>query len=74
LFVSYFFFFFSSTPEAIVEWFKGSALRPFLSALDADMQAQYLTAYTAGIARAYSPRVDGRVLLRFPRLFIVTTR
>jgi len=61
-------------PEAIVEWFKGSALRPFLSALSADLQAGYLAAYRAEIARAYPPRFDGRVLLRFPRLFIVATR
>jgi trans-aconitate 2-methyltransferase len=61
-------------PEAIVEWFKGSALRPFLSALDGDMQAEYLAAYRAEIARAYPPRFGGRVLLRFPRLFVVATR
>jgi trans-aconitate 2-methyltransferase len=61
-------------PEAIVEWFKGSALRPFLSALDDDLQAGYLAAYTAEITRAYPARYDGRVLLRFPRLFIVATR
>lgn len=61
-------------PEAIVEWFKGSALRPFLSALDPPAADDFLAAYTAEIARRYPARSDGRVLLRFPRLFIVATR
>ena len=61
-------------PDAIVEWFKGSALRPFLSALDGAMRDAFVTAYTAEIAKAYPPRYDGKVLLRFPRLFIVAVR
>jgi len=61
-------------PPAIVEWFKGSALRPFLSALDGETSDAYLAAYTAEIARAYPARFDGRVLLPFPRLFILAIR
>lgn len=61
-------------PEAIVEWFKGSALRPYLNALDAEMGKKFLTVYTAEIAKAYPARFDGKVLLRFPRLFIVAVR
>lgn len=61
-------------PEAIVEWFKGSALRPFLSALDARAADDLLTAYTKEIARHYTARCDGQILLRFPRLFIVATK
>jgi trans-aconitate 2-methyltransferase len=61
-------------PEGVVEWFKGSALRPFISALDAGMRDDFLAAYTAQIARHYTTRFDGHVLLRFPRLFIVATR
>ena len=61
-------------PEAIVEWFKGSALRPFLNALDGDMRNAYLAAYTTEIARDYPARFVGRVLLPFPRLFIVAIR
>ena len=60
-----------STPQAIVEWFKGSALQPYLSALDAQSREQFLAAYSEKIAVAYKPRFDGKVLLRFPRLFIV---
>jgi len=61
-------------PGAVVEWFKGSALRPFLDALDAPARAAFVTDYTAKIARAYPACSDGKVLLRFPRLFIVAVR
>jgi len=61
-------------PEAIVEWFKGSSLQPLLSPLDAERRKEFLSAYTEKIARAYRRRSDGKVLLRFPRLFIVAVR
>jgi len=58
----------------VVEWFKGSALRPFLDALDGPAREAFLTDYMARIAEAYPTRYDGKVLLRFPRLFIVAAR
>ncbi len=61
-------------PEGVVEWFKGSALRPFVSTLDPALREGFLAAYAAEIARHYTRRFDGKVLLRFPRLFIVATR
>ena len=61
-------------PDAVVEWFKGSGLRPFLAPLDATEAAAFLAQYRAGIALAYPPLPDGSVLLPFPRLFIVATR
>jgi trans-aconitate 2-methyltransferase len=61
-------------PQGVVEWFKGSALRPFVSPLDEDMRNGFVAAYTARIAQAYPARYDGKVLLRFPRLFILAVR
>jgi trans-aconitate 2-methyltransferase len=58
----------------VVEWFKGSSLRPYYAPLHGTMRDQFLAAYTDEIVRAYATRYDGKVLLRFPRLFIVAVR
>ncbi|WP_240493539.1 trans-aconitate 2-methyltransferase [Pandoraea sp. ISTKB] len=59
---------------AVVEWFKGSALRPFLAKLDDASREAFLNRYTEEIAKAYPALADGTVLLPFPRLFVVATR
>ena len=65
-------------PDAIVEWFKGSGLRPYLEALGNEEpggeRAEFLTRYREGIARAYPALPDGSALLPFPRLFFVATK
>lgn len=60
--------------QAVVEWFKGTALRPYLAALDESEQAEFLSRYTAAIAKAYPAVPGGAVLLPFPRLFVVASR
>lgn len=60
--------------DAVVEWFKGSGLRPFLAPLDDAQQATFLGRYRAAIAEAYPALSDGTVLLPFPRLFMIATR
>lgn len=58
----------------VVEWFKGSALRPFLTALDEAEQTSFLDRYRTAVGEAYRTMPDGTVLLPFPRMFIVATR
>lgn len=59
---------------AIVEWFKGSALQPYLAPLDDAERAEFLAIYRERIDLAYPTLSDGMKLLAVPRLFVVATR
>jgi trans-aconitate 2-methyltransferase len=63
-------------PDAhgIVEWVKGTGLRPYLDDLDAATRERFLATYLHAIDAAYPPRADGKRLFPFPRLFIVAVR
>jgi trans-aconitate 2-methyltransferase len=60
--------------QAIVEWVRGTGLRPYLAAAGAAHEAAFLADYTARIDSVYAPLADGRRLLGFPRLFVVAVR
>jgi trans-aconitate 2-methyltransferase len=60
--------------DAVVEWFKGSGLLPFLAPLDAEEKMAFLSRYRALVDAGYRTLPSGAVLLPFPRLFIVATR
>ena len=59
------------SPRAIVDWYKGTGLRPFLDLLSPADQERFLVEYEALIKSAYPRRADGRVLFPFLRLFII---
>ncbi|MED5618359.1 trans-aconitate 2-methyltransferase [Ideonella sp. BN130291] len=62
------------SPADIVQWLRGTGLKPFVDALPAPLQAEFLHDYEQRIGHAYSRRADGSRLLAFPRLFIVAQR
>jgi trans-aconitate 2-methyltransferase len=63
------------SPGAIVEWYKGTGLRPFLDALSSDGEREeFLAEYLERIAETYRPRWDGKVIFPFRRLFAIAYR
>lgn len=64
-----------SGPAAIVEWYRGTGLRPFLDALpDEPARQRFLDDYLQAVTAAYPAQRDGRVLLPFRRLFLIAYR
>lgn len=66
-------------PDAVLEWVRGSALRPFVTVLEApDVPegdvADFLAAYAAVLRAAYPPDAQSRTVFPFRRIFGVATR
>jgi len=58
--------------DAIVEWYKGSGLRPYLEALpDERAREAFLAEYRKQVREQHPARRDGKVILPFRRLFLV---
>ena len=58
----------------VLDWVRGTALRPVLGRLDADDAAELTAAYAAALRQAYPRRPDGTTLLPFRRVFAVGRR
>lgn len=60
--------------DAIVEWLKGTGLRPFIEVLTASERVEYLRLYADELKKHLPVQADGKVLLPFPRLFVVARK
>jgi len=66
---------FMSAAEDIVEWYKGSGLRPYLEAIDSEEERQkFMKEYLEAIRPLYPPQRNGRVLFPFRRFFLIAYR
>jgi trans-aconitate 2-methyltransferase len=61
--------------DPVVEWMRGTALRPYLDALPDPVEREaFLDAFRARIAAAFPPQTGGETLFPFQRMFIVAER
>lgn len=60
--------------EAVVEWVKGTGLRPFLDPLSDEDRVGFVASYLAKLKNAYPVSANGKVILKYPRLFVVAVR
>lgn len=63
-----------SGPDPVLEWVRGTALRPYLSALDEDEAAAFTETYAAALRDAYPALGSGQTLFPFRRLFVVARK
>jgi trans-aconitate 2-methyltransferase len=61
-------------PDPVLQWARGTALRPVLDVLDPDEIRDFEAEYGAVLRRAYPADAAGRTVLPFRRIFVVAHR
>lgn len=59
--------------DPVVEWMRGSGLRPVLDRLDPPTGEEFVAAYAAAMRDVYPREPDGTTLFPFQRVFMVVT-
>lgn len=59
---------------SMIDWMIATGLAPFLAPLGDDEREKFLADYAKELSRAYPELPDGKILMRFPRLFILARR
>lgn len=58
-----------NSQEGVIEWYKGSGLRPYLEMLENDEKAEFLSVLQTKLEKLFPTQKDGKVILKMPRLF-----
>lgn len=60
--------------EAMVEWIKGTRLRPYLNALSEEKAAELQNEITERAKCAYKPQKNGEIIFKFRRFFFTAVK
>lgn len=62
------------SPDGVIEWYKGSGLRPYLDLLDSGEKEEFLADLRSTVAANFPARQNGSVILKMPRLFFTAVK
>lgn len=60
--------------EAIMDWYRGTGMRPYLQALDDASRKKFEGEVFAQVREEYPTQSDGSIIFPFPRFFFLATR
>ena len=60
--------------ESIIEWYKGTGLRPYLNQLTESDASDFVNDVYIELKQRYKMQKNGEILFRFPRLFFIVRK
>lgn len=60
--------------DGVIEWYKGSGLRPYLDMLSDEEQPEFLADLTEIISENFPRRANSSIILKMPRLFFTAKK
>lgn len=60
--------------EAVMDWYRGTGMRPYLQALDDAGRKKFEAEVFAQVREEYPTQSDGSIIFPFPRFFFLATR
>ena len=60
--------------QSIVEWYKGTGLRPYLAQLEEEDAANFEAELLKMVCQTYSVHSNGEILFKFPRIFFTAVK
>lgn len=60
--------------EQLLEWYRGTGLRPYLSVLNEEDKAEFEKDIYESIIKVYPIQKNGEIIFNFPRLFFTATK
>jgi trans-aconitate 2-methyltransferase len=60
--------------DDIMEWYRGTGLRPYLDVLDKDKRADFENDVKKRVIESYPAQKNGKIIFRFPRFFFTARK